>query len=249
MRRIAVCLSKGGVGKTTTAVNLAHGLARRGKSVVLVDLDTQGQVSRYFGLTPEFCLADVVRNVQLKDCLIQARENLQVIAGGADLAILKEWISNRSMKREMALTELLEPLESMNFDYVIFDTSPGWDVLNVNVFFYVDELLCPVSLMAMSLDGVAEFVQNLEQVQKYRPDLMIDYIVPTFLDRREKQCEEVHDLLKKHFGDKVTMPIPKNVRVSECFGHAKTIYEYAPKCIGAGMYEELACTVDEYVRR
>ncbi|WP_031485656.1 ParA family protein, partial [Maridesulfovibrio frigidus] len=249
MRKIAVCLSKGGVGKTTTAVNLAHGLARRGKSVVLIDLDTQGQVSPYLGLQPKYCLTDVTRGVALEDCLVQARENLQVIAGGADLAILKEWISNKDMKREMALTELLEPLESMNFDYVIFDTSPGWDVLNINVFFYVDELVCPISLMPMTLNGVAEFIKNFKKVQKYREDIIIDHIVPTFLDGRVKQSEETLIQLQDHFGEIVREPIPVNVRLAESFGHGQTIFEYSPECTGAKMYEVLVRTVDEYARR
>ncbi len=248
MRKIAVCISKGGVGKTTTAVNLAHGLAMRGKKVVLVDLDTQGQVQRFFGLDLKSTLTDLTRNVPLKDCLVQARENLQLIAGGPELAGLKEWISSRSMKREMVISELLKPFEDMDLDYVILDTSPGWDALNVNVFFYVDELLCPVSLMAMSMDGLKEFIGNLGEIQNYRADLQINYVVPTFLDRRENQCEEVLALLENYFKDKVLKPIPKNVRLAESFAHGQTIYEYAPDSPGAYAYQMLTELVDSYER-
>ncbi|WP_419783606.1 ParA family protein [Maridesulfovibrio sp.] len=248
MRKIAVCISKGGVGKTTTAANVSHGLAMRGHKVALIDLDTQGQVQRFFGVDQKSTLTDLIRGVPLKDCLVEVRDNLQLIAGGAALAGLKEWISTRTMKREMVVSELLKPLENMGFDFVIIDTSPGWGALNVNVFFYVNELLCPVRLEAMSMDGLKEFIGNLGEVQRYRDDLKMDYVVPTFLDRREKQCEEVHAMLQNHFKGAVTMPIPKNVRLSESFGQGQTIYEYAPDCPGAHTYNELTDLVQSYVR-
>lgn len=248
MRKIAVCISKGGVGKTTTAVNLSYGLAMRGRKVLLVDLDTQGQVQRFFGLNHKSTMTDLIRNVPLQECLVPARENLQLIAGGAELAQLKEWISTRSMKREMVISELLQPLEDMDFDYVILDTSPGWDPLNVNVFFYADELLCPVSLATMSMDGMKEFFVHLREVQRYREDIQVDYVVPTFMDRREKQCFEVLDLLHKHLGELVTEPIPRNVRLSESFGHGQTVFEYSPGCPGALAYEKLIELVDGHER-
>ncbi|WP_432736452.1 ParA family protein [Maridesulfovibrio sp. FT414] len=248
MRKIAVCISKGGVGKTTTAVNLSHGLAMRGRKVLLVDLDTQGQVQRFFGLNNKSTMTDLIRGVALQDCLVQARENLQIIAGGPELAALKEWIATRSMKREMVISELLRPLEEMDLDYVILDTSPGWDPLNVNVFFYADELLCPVSLATMSMDGMKEFGVHLSEVQHYRDDIAINYVVPTFMDRREKQCAEVLELLQKHLGELVTEVIPKNVRLSESFGHGQTVFEYAPGCPGAEAYAKLVDLVDGHVR-
>lgn len=248
MRKIAVCISKGGTAKTTTAANVAHGLAMRGHKVALIDLDTQGQVQRFFGVDQRSTLTDLIRCVSLEDCLVEVRDNLKLIAGGSALAELKEWISSRTMKREMVISELLKPLESMGFDFVILDTSPGWGALNVNVFFYVDELLCPVKLEAMSMDGLKEFIGNLREVQRYREDLQMDFVVPTFLDRREKQCEEVLILLQNHFKSKVTMPIPKNVRLSESFGQGQTVFEYAPDCPGAYAYYDLTDLVESYVR-
>ncbi|WP_319759583.1 ParA family protein [Maridesulfovibrio sp.] len=248
MRKIGITISKGGTAKTTTGANVSHGLAMRGHKVALIDLDTQGQVQRFFGVDQMNTLTDLIRGVPLKECLVEVRDNLHLIAGGPELAGLKEWISSRTMKREMVISELLKPLEGMGFDFVIIDTSPGWDALNINVLFYVDELLCPVRLEAMSMDGLKEFIGNLDEVQEYRNDLQIDYVVPTFLDRREKQCDEVHAMLQNHFKSKVTMPIPKNVRLSESFAHGQTIYEYAPDCPGAYAYHELTDLVESYVR-
>ncbi|WP_319779987.1 ParA family protein [Maridesulfovibrio sp.] len=249
MRKIGIAISKGGTAKTTSAANVAHGLARRGHKVALIDLDTQGQVKGFFGVEQRGTMAALVKGVPLADCLVEVRDNLHLMTGGPELAELEEWISTRTMKREMVLSEFLQPLEDMKFDFVILDTAPGWNALNVNLLFYVEELLCPVKLEAMSMDGLKEFIGHLGQVQQYRADLKMDYVVPTFLDRRENQCGEVLEILQNHFKSSVTMPIPKNVRLGESFGQGQTIYEYAPDCPGAYAYNDLTDLVESYVRK
>ena len=238
MRKIAVSLSKGGVGKSTSAVNLAHGLATEGKRVLLIDTDTQGQCSRILGVSPEKGLAELLLDdAKPTDVLTEARENLWLLAGSRTLAQAKRAIAQREFKSEEVLTEALEAYAGY-FEYVILDTAPGWDSLSVNVIFYAEEILCPVSLEALSIDGLVGFLASVEPIQKYKP-VEIKYVLPTFLDGRVKKSTEILDQLHEHFGDRVCNAIHYSVKVSEASGLGKTIFEYAPKDRGAIDYAKL----------
>ena len=190
-RKIGVSLSKGGVGKTTTSVNLAAGLALAGFKVLLVDTDTQGQDSFMLGVKPKGGLTELVtKELEPDEAIIQARERLWLLAGGKSLAGLKRVIDRKDFGGELTLAEALEPLEK-KFDYVIIDTSPGWDPLTVNVLFYVDEIMAPVSLEVMTLQGLVEFLKSISSIQKYRKEITLKYIVPTFQDNRIKKSNGV----------------------------------------------------------
>lgn len=239
VRRIGVTLSKGGVGKTTTAVNLASGLALAGFKVLLVDTDTQGQAAYVLGMKPKAGLTELVTGeLPPKAAMVKARENLWLLAGGRSLAGIKRLIDRKDYGGELTLVEALEPLEK-DFDYVIVDTSPGWDPLTVNVLFYVNELITPVSLEVMTLQGLVEFLKSLASIQKYRSDVALNYILPTFLDKRVKNPDNILDRLKDLYGEYVCTPIRYNVRLSESPAYGKTIFEYAPGSHGAQDYREL----------
>ena len=238
-RRIGVMLSKGGVGKTTTSVNLAAGLACGGYRVLLVDTDTQGQDSFALGVKPQAGLTEMIMGeLAPEEAMIRARERLWLLAGGKALAGLKRLIDRKDFGGELTLAEGLAKVEQ-RFDFVIIDTSPGWDPITVNVLFYVKEVLTPVSLEAMSLQGLVEFLKSLASIQRYRKDIRLRYILPTFLDRRVARSEEILAKLRKLYSDKVCTPIRYNVRLSEAPAHGQTIYEYAPGSNGAQDYREL----------
>lgn len=250
MRKIAVSLSKGGVGKTTTAVNLAHGLARRGHRVLLVDLDTQGQDALFLGikakLGPTHGLAALLENGDDGDAaLYEARENLWLLHGGRSLAAVRRAIDQKDFGGELTLKEALEPFEE-DFAYVIIDTAPGWDSLTANALFYVTEVLMPASLEVATLEGIGEFTHSLKRVQKYREDLQLRYVVPTFMDRRVGKSSEILSILQRHFPDTICDPIRYNVRVSEAAGLGQTIFEYAPTSPGAEDYESLTSTIENH---
>jgi len=239
MRRIAVSLSKGGVGKTTTAVNLAAGLALAGFNVLLVDTDTQGQASYMLGVKPKAGLTELMTGEVIpQECLLKARERLWLLAGGRSLAGVKRLIARKDFRGEMTLAEALTPFDGQ-FDYVIVDTSPGWDVLTINVLFYVQEVLIPVSLEVMAIQGLLEFSRSLASVQNYHKELTLKYVVPTFLDKRVKQSEEILQQLTSYYNSRMCPPIRYNVRLSEAPGYGKTIYEYAPGSPGARDYRDL----------
>jgi chromosome partitioning protein len=243
MRKIAIALSKGGVGKTTTAVNLAAGLAQAGKRVLLVDVDTQGQVSKSLGVQPQRGLADVVSGeVSPQEAVVQAREHLWLLAGGRALAGIERLIVRKDFGGEQTLAEALAQFDS-DYDFVILDTSPGWDTLTVNTLFYADEVLAPVSLEVMTLQSLQDFAQSLQSIQRYHEKLVFRYILPTFMDRRVKKSAEILAQLRAYFSDQLCDPVRYNVRLSEAPGYGQTIFEYSPRSTGAADYQQLTTRI------
>lgn len=238
-RTIGVSLSKGGVGKTTTAVNLAAGLALSGKKVLLIDTDTQGQASFILGLKPKAGLTELVTGeLSADEVLTPARDNLALLAGGRSLAGIKRLIDRKDFGGEMTLSEALKPLEG-RFDYVIVDTSPGWDPLTVNVLFYVTELMTPVSLEVMTIQGLTEFLKSIAAIQKYRKEINLRYIVPTFHDKRVKKSDNILARMREIYEDRICEPIRYNVKLSETPAYGKTIFEFAPESTGTEDYMKL----------
>ena len=246
MRKIAVAMAKGGVGKTTTAVNLAHGLASRGKRVLLVDCDTQGQAAKFLGQKPEFGLYEFVTERQ-KDgqaisrnkTLHPTRENLWLLDGGIRLVELKNWLGEQPREiRQTVLAKKLVPRQGA-LDYLIFDCAPGWDVLSVNILMAANEVLCPVALQGPSLEGLKTFFRYLQSAQKINLDLRLEYILPTMFDRRTRHSHDIFSQLKKYFGRQICDPVHYNVRLSEAPAHGQTIFEYDPRAQGARDYQTL----------
>jgi chromosome partitioning protein len=206
---------------------------------LLVDLDTQGQVARSLGVTPEGGIAELMASeANLEDVLIEARPNLWLLAGGSGLAGVKRLIDRQDIAPERVLANALAPLDSQ-YDYSIVDTAPSWDVLNINALFYADEILAPVAIEPLCVHGLADFTKSVATIQRYRPYLVLRYVLPTLLDVRRKQTEEILPQLHDYFGEKVLDPIRINVRLSEAPGHGKTIFEYDDTCPGAQDYRRL----------
>jgi chromosome partitioning protein len=239
VRKLAISLSKGGTGKTTTAVNLAAGLALAGRCVLLIDFDTQGQVTRALGVNPGLGLADVIaEKAAPSEAISETRERLHVLAGGQKLAGVKRLIARKDFGAELTVSDALEPVDG-RFDFVILDTAPGWDSLTINALFYATEVLTPVSLEVLALQGLAQFHKSLKRVQQYHDKLRLRYVLPTFLDRRVSKSEEILAQLGRYYSDLLLPAIRYNVRLSEAPGHGETIFEYAPKSAGAQDYARL----------
>ena len=246
MRKIAVAMAKGGVGKTTTAVNLAHGLAARGQRVLLVDCDTQGQAARFLGQKPEFGLYEFITErrengeaIARNETLHRTRENLWLLDGGIRLVELKNWLGEQPREiRQTVLAQKLVPKEGA-LDYLIFDCAPGWDVLSVNILMAATEVICPVALQGPSLEGLKTFFRYLQSAQKLNPDLRLKYILPTMFDRRTRHSHDMLNQLQKHFSRLMCDPIHYSVRLSEAPVLGRTIFEYRARVQGALDYKNL----------
>ncbi len=239
MRRIVVSLLKGGVAKSETAVSLAFGLAARGRRVLLVDTDVQAHCSDMLGVEPERGLADLIAGWGAPErILVEARENLWLLAGGNELAALKMEIARREMASEAVLSEALEVFEGQ-FDYLIMDTAPGWDTLLVNALYASNSVLSPVSMEPMALSGLVRFEERLQVIQKYKPDLRLRWVVPTFVDGRVKKSAEILNQLREKYGYLVGPPIKYSVKASEAPAYGRTVFEHDPKGTAAQGYDQL----------
>jgi len=238
-RKICVTLSKGGVGKTTTSVNLSAGLALAGYKVLLVDTDTQGQSSYILGKKPRAGLTELLtKELAPEECIVRARKNLWLLSGGKSLAGVKRIIDRKSFGAEWTLSEAMKELDH-RYDFIIIDTAPGWDQLIVNVLFYATEVLVPVALEVMPLQGLSEFMKSLGSIQKYRSEIVLKYIVPTFMDSRIKGPETIYEQLKKLYPEYMCTPVRYSESLSQAPSYGKSIFEFAPGCTASADYKDL----------
>ena len=239
-------MAKGGVGKTTSAVNLSCGLAANGKRVLLIDCDTQNQVTQFLGVKPRFGLYEFITErapdgsrISRNETIHQARENLWILSGGIRLVELKHWLGEQAHDiRQSVLASKLVPKNGM-LDYVIFDCAPGWDLLSVNILMAAQEVLCPVALQGPCMEGLKTFFRYLQSVQKHNSELRLEYVLPTMFDRRLKQTFAIYHQLQKFFARQLCDPIRYNVRLCEAPGSGQSIFEYNRSAAGAVDYDRL----------
>ena len=244
MRKIAIVGFKGGIGKTTTCVNLGAALALRGHKVLLIDTDTQANVAVSLGINShKQTLSDVLsRKAQADECIVSARKNLDLLP--SDINLFK---AQQRMVLEMAREEIFEELFTglTDYEYQILDCAPSVTLLTVNALAYVDEVFIPVSMEMLALASVEQFMDYLKDIHSVLgKGAEIRLIVPTMYDPRRKVSEQVLSLLKK-LGPRVSQPIWIDTKLSEAPGSGKTIFEYAPRSRGAVDYARLTETVAE----
>ena len=234
MRKIAIANRKGGVGKSTTAVSLAHGLAEAGKRALLVDTDQQGHCALLLGVDPEHGLADLFEGADPGDAIMEARPGLFLLAGSLGLTAVDREISRRMSRVEYALGDVLRPFENQ-FDVVLLDTAPGMSYLSVNSLFYADEILVPCSMEVLAVEGALRFQKELEDLVAGKPF----QVVPTFVDGRVSRTEKILESLVSIFGERVTYPVRYSTRLAESPAAGQTIFEYRRKEKVADDYRRL----------
>lgn len=249
MKVISICNSKGGVGKSTTAANLAHGLALRGKTTVLLDLDPQGQCASLLGLPQEQCAFDLLISdpkTYKPDQAMRAtgRENFSIIPG-----------NRRTATAQTVLTADKEPMtfirgriNGIKADYVIIDTAPSLGELLYMAMRASDYYLIPTACDFLSSEGVfriQDSISGIKDKENYQPGFI--GVLPTFYDQVTKESAATIEELEKNFKGKVLEPIHRATILRECAAFGLTIFEHDPKSRAAKEYTRLVDQVLEVI--
>ncbi|MCL6547422.1 MAG: AAA family ATPase [Alicyclobacillus sp.] len=244
-RIIAIANQKGGVGKTTTAVNLGACLANLGQRVLLIDIDPQGNTTSGIGINKadvKYCVYDVIINdVAVEEAILPTGvENLYLLPAtiqlaGAEIELVP------TISREIRLRRAVHPLRS-RYDYILVDCPPSLGLLTVNALTAADSVLIPIQCEYYALEGLSQLLNTIRLVQKHlNTSLEVEGVLLTMLDARTNLGLQVIEDVKKFFRDKVYQTIiPRNVRLSEAPSHGRPIIFYDPKSRGAETYMDLA---------
>jgi chromosome partitioning protein len=250
-RIVAVANQKGGVGKTTTAINLAASVASRGYRVLLVDFDPQGNASSgvgyprdkvertvYDALVGECELADVILPTEITTLFV-APSTTDLV--GAEIELIS------ADRRERFLADVLAKVAA-DYDYIVIDCPPSLGLLTLNALVAADGVVVPMQAEYFALEGLSALTSTIEKIKAaYNPGLTIDGVLFTMFDSRLSVANQVRDEVAKFFGDKIFVEnVPRNVRLSEAPSHGKPVLLYDLKCAGTKSYLAIA---DEFLHR
>lgn len=245
---------KGGVGKTTTAVNLAAGLAQRGKKTLLIDCDPQGNATTGLGIDKQRTgktlyevLAEAVEspeNQPIRQAIVQVTQSLDIVPATLDLAGAEPVLMG-AVGKELILRDAIEPIRG-DYDWIVLDAPPSLGLLTINVLASIECAIVPMQCEFYALEGLSQLLRTVDMVKKrINPNLRIAKVLMTMHDPRNRLTHQVADEVRHFFGDTVSRAvIPRNVRLSEAPSFGQAAVELFPDSKGSEAYFEL---VDEVI--
>lgn len=249
-RIISFTNNKGGVGKTTSTINIGCGLARKGKRVLLIDLDGQASLCISLGINPNEHLENSIVQVLLKqkdikECILKLKENVYIIPSN-DLLYEAVKVINGKPYKESILKKAIEPIKEV-FDYILIDCPPSLDVLTENALGSSTEAILPIQAEYLALQGTSQIVNKINEMKEGNEDLELTGVFATLYDARTNLSKEVNEVLQNTFKDKAFKTIiSKNVSLAEAPSHQEDIFSYEPNSTGAKDYEAL---VEEIIKQ
>ena len=243
-RIIAIANRKGGVGKTTTTVNVATAMAAAGKKVLVIDLDPQGNATTSMGIEKKGRMVSsyevLVGEASLAEAIVWTEiPNFSLIPASADLAGAEVELVDME-HREFALKNAIKD-NAVNYDYILIDCPPSLSLVTINALVAANAVIVPLQCEFLALEGVTDLIKNINIIKKkFNPPLELQGVVLTMYDKRNNLSQMVEDDVRNFFGKKVYQTvIPRNVRISEAPSHGKPVLLYDFKCPGSQAYISL----------
>ncbi len=254
---ISIINQKGGVGKTTSTINLGCAFANQGKKILIIDLDPQGNASTGLGIDPSDRKNSIYELMLNKSTEVEnyitktSIKNLDIIPANVDLSGFETEVANDS-KRAFYLKEILTPyIQKSQYNHILIDCPPSLSLLTIMALVASDSVIVPLQTEFFALEGLSQLIKTIDRIKlNLNKSLKVQGIILTMFDKRNKLCSQVENEARKYFGNQVYKTvIPRNIRISEAPSHGLPVISYDKFCAGSIAYENLSSEILEQIKQ